>query len=406
MVACKFRSRMSLQIWILLLAVACVMAGNGLIVPILPHYGESFSSSSLLVGMLITIFGVTRLAANYPTGLSYNRFGPTALMVIGNAVLMVGAIGAALATSLEILLFCRAVQGLGSGIFLTAMGVVVAQQSRPGTRGRLLALYQAAVFVGAGLGPVAGGIIAEAFGMTAPFWFYAAVSAFAMAVSATVKGGGPAGPVHPASPRAHLKAVGTNPLLRANLLVSFASGFVRTAALWQLIPILAATRFGMGFDRIGLAVTVTSLANVAILPASGFLVDRFGWRYLPPLASLGFACSLLLIAFGYDETAFWTGVSLAGVFGGLIGPASSAALIELTEPSALPSATGLQRTAGDLGFVTGPVAVGLLADSLDVSDSWGLALTAGLLLASGAAWSLALRRAGKGAPGEREDAGS
>lgn len=377
---------MSARIWILLVLVAFVMAGNGLIVPVLPIYGETFSSSATLVGMLITIFGVARLVANYPTGLLYGRIGPGRLMGFGNGLLLLGAVGAAMATDLYFLLFCRLVQGFGSGIFLTAMGVVVARQSRAGSRGRFMALYQAAIFVGAGLGPAAGGFIAQGFGLSAPFWAYAAISGLAMVVSISVGNDAPADSGAPATSPAILATASL--VLRANLLVSFVSGFVRTAALWQLIPLLAASRYAMGFDRIGIAITVTSLANVVILPISGWLVDRFGWRLLPALASFGFAASLLVVAFGQAEWSFWVGISLAGIFGGLIGPATSTALIELTAPAALPAAMGMQRTAADFGFVAGPVVIGLIADSLG-SESLGLVVTALLLVVSGMAWWLA-----------------
>jgi len=383
---------MSARIWVLLVLVAFVMAGNGLIVPVLPIYGETFSSSATLVGMLITIFGVARLAANYPTGLVYERVGPGLLMGFGNGLLLLGAIGAAMATDLYFLLFCRLVQGLGSGIFLTAMGVVVARQSRAGSRGRFMALYQAAIFVGAGLGPAAGGFIAQGFGLSAPFWAYAAVSGLAMLVSVTVGRDASAPAADTEAPMVRSIAA-AGPVLRANLLVSFVSGFVRTAALWQLIPLLAAARFSMGFDRIGIAVTVTSLANVAILPVSGWLVDRFGWRLLPALASFGFAASLTLIGLGQAEWTFWLGIALAGIFGGLIGPATSTALIELTAPEALPAAMGLQRTAADFGFVAGPVVIGVLADSVLGSESFGLIINALLLLLSGTVWLAAVRTA-------------
>ncbi len=376
---------MSVRIWILLVLVACVMAGNGLIVPILPIYGETFSSSATLVGMLITIFGVARLVANYPTGRLYGRIGPGLLMGIGNGLLFLGAVGAALAWDLYFLLFCRVVQGLGSGIFLTAMGVVVARQSRSGSRGRFMALYQAAIFVGAGIGPAAGGFIAQAFGLSAPFWAYALVSAAAMVVSLTV----PRDPPVDVPETRDTPVALANGILRANLFVSFVSGFVRTAALWQLIPLLATTRFAMGFDKIGIAVTVTSLANVVILPLSGWLVDRFGWRLLPAASSFGYAASLALVAFGHAEWQFWTGVALAGIFGGLIGPATSTALIELTEPRLLPSAMGIQRTAADFGFVTGPIVVGVLGDLLLQSQDFGLMVNATLLTLSGIAWILA-----------------
>lgn len=386
---------MSAKVWVLLVLVAFVMAGNGLIVPILPIYGETFSSSATLVGMLITIFGVARLAANYPTGLVYRRMGPAALMAFGNGLLMAGAVGAALATDLHLLLFCRLVQGLGSGIFLTTMGVVVARQSRAGSRGRFMALYQAAIFVGAGLGPAVGGFIAEHFGIAAPFWAYAVVSAAAMCVSLTVRRENEEN--SPASAPSAPPMILAGSVLRANLFVSFVSGFVRTAALWQLIPLLAATRFSMGFDKIGLAVTVTSLANVVILPLSGWIVDRFGWRLLPSLASFGFAGALAIIAFGRAEWEFWLGVALAGVFGGLIGPATSTALVELTAPEALPAAMGIQRTAADFGFVAGPVAVGILADSAFGSEGTGMLVNIALLLMSGSAWFFAARGASSSA---------
>lgn len=381
---------MSARIWILLVLVAFVMAGNGLIVPILPIYGETFSSSATLVGMLITIFGIARLAANYPTGLAYGRMGPGLLMGLGNALLLAGAVGAALAWDLYFLLFCRLLQGLGSGIFLTSMGVVVARQSRSGTRGRFMALYQAAIFVGAGIGPAAGGFIAQAFGVAGPFWAYAVVSGLAMVVSLSVE----KDPVVEYQPVEAdiLSAPSASLVLRANLFVSFVGGFVRTAALWQLIPLLAATRFSMGFDKIGIAITVTSLANVLILPLSGWLVDRFGWRLLPAMASFGFAGSLILVAVGTAEWSFWLGIALAGIFGGLIGPATSTALIELTEPRLLPSAMGIQRTAADFGFVAGPVTVGLLSDFLLQSEDMGLLVNSALLTLSGIAWAVTARR--------------
>jgi len=379
---------MSVRIWILLVLVAFVMAGNGLIVPILPIYGETFSSSATLVGMLITIFGLARLVANYPTGLVYARIGPGPLMGFGNGLLLLGAVGAAMATDLYFLLLCRLVQGLGSGIFLTTMGVVVARQSRAASRGRFMALYQAAIFVGAGLGPAAGGFIAQGFGLAAPFWAYAVVSGLAMVVSLSVRKDSLAS----AAPESAPLLARASLVLRANLFVSFVSGFVRTAALWQLIPLLAASRYSMGFDKIGIAVTVTSLANVVVLPISGWLVDRFGWRRLPALASFGFATSLALIAIYHAEWSFWVGVSLAGIFGGLIGPATSTALIELTAPRTLPSAMGIQRTAADFGFVAGPVVMGVLADYLLRSETLGLIVTSLLLMISGIVWWLAVRR--------------
>lgn len=385
---------MPAAIWILMFLVGSAMAGSGIIVPVLPIYGQTFSSSATLVGMLITVFGIARLTANFPSGLAYGRFGARNLMIAGNALLFCGAVGAALATSMSFLLACRVLQGVGSGVFLTTAGVVIANHSKPGTRGRLLALYQTAIFVGAAIGPVVGGYIAAAFGLTGPFWAYAIISLCAIIASAVFSqpDNGLSNSEAKAALGPGLRLLIGDVRFAANLAMAFASGFSRTSALWQSIPLLAASRHGMGYDMIGLAVTVTALANVVVLPLAGRLTDRYGSRKLPPFSAALFAGALLLIAFSPGQVGFWSGVVLAGIAGGLNGPSLAAALVEMSPGGLIGPAMGAQRTASDLGFVTGPVAVGLIADLTRFGQVGGLVLTASLLVLAGVIWIAATRR--------------
>ncbi|MFT4123272.1 MAG: MFS transporter [Microbacteriaceae bacterium] len=374
---------------ILLVLVACVMAGNGLVVPVLPLYGSEVSSSATLVGMLITVFGVARLAANFPAGALFRRVGSRRLLVVGSVLLMVGAIGAALCgRDLVALLGWRAVQGIGSGVFLTTVGVLVALRTEPGRRGRLLARYQTAVFIGAGVGPTIGGALAQWWGVGAPFWAYALAAAAALAAALLYE--------HPTSEAVHdpgaageparLRTTMRQPQYLSNLVMTFSNGFVRTAALWQIIPLIAADRFGMDFDLVGIAVTVTSLANLAVLPLSGRLIDRLGWRVPPYIAAFVMAASLALVALSGSVPGFWIGIALVGAAGGFIGPALATSMVEITPTAVLGSATGLQRTVGDVGFVAGPVVVGMLADLGGLDPAATMLLVATLVAASGALW--------------------
>lgn len=372
--------------WLLLVLVACVMVGNGLIVPVLPIYGAELSASSTLVGMLVTIFGVTRLAANFPAGALFRRIGPRALLVVGSALLMLGAVGAALSeNSLTLLLVWRGVQGVGSGVFLTTVGVLVALRSVAGRRGRMLASYQTAIFVGAGIGPTIGGYLAGAFGVSAPFWAYALAAAVALVAAVLY--------VHPSTidtatvpARVPLRRTLWHPQYVANLAMSFSAGFVRTAALWQLVPLVAATHHGMSLALIGIAVTVTSLANVAVLPISGRLVDRLGWRVPPWVAAIVQALALATVGLSASTVAFWVAITVIGITGGFIGPALATSMVEITPTAALGSATGLQRTVGDAGFVLGPVVVGGLMDLAGLTDAGAMLLVAGLVVVSAVWW--------------------
>nr|BFE59447.1 MFS transporter [Dactylosporangium thailandense] len=372
--------------------VAVVMAGNGLVVPALPTYGEKLSASSTLVGMLVTVFGVVRLAANFPAGVLYHRLGSRRLLVAGSALLLLGAAGAALAEhDLVLLLILRGVQGAGSGIFLTTVGVVVALRTEAGRRGRMLARYQTAVFFGAGVGPTIGGILANAWGLSAPFWAYAGAALLALVVAAMFIDGDPPGDELVETSHTGSSGVLRHPQYVANLAMSFSLGFVRTAALWQLVPLVAAHRFAMTLSLVGFAVTVTSIANLVMLPAAGRAIDSLGWRVPPLVAAAAQAAALVLVALGTSPTAFWTGITVLGLAGAFIGPALSTAMVETVPAPALGSATGLQRTVGDAGFVLGPIVIGALTDAGGLSEAGGMLLVAATVIISGAWWLLAVR---------------
>ena len=60
------------------------------------------------------------------------------------------------------------------------------------------------------------------------------------------------------------------------------------------------------------------------------------------------------------------------------------------------AAADFHDTAADFGFVAGPVVIGVLADSLLGSESFGLIITALLLALSGTVWLAAVRRTPSG----------
>lgn len=379
------------DIVVLMLLAAAAMAGNGLIVPVMPDYGRMFSDSALWVGMLITIFGVARMLSNLPTGLATRHISARSLMVAGHVALTLGAVIAALASDLTTLLIGRALQGAGSGIFLTTASACIALKSPPDRRGRMMALYQSAVFAGAGIGPMIGGYLAAAGGLRAPFWAYGVVSLLGafLVLRISIRLPQAAG-----APRASLWRRPA-PLVQANLFMAFANGFSRTAALWYSIPLVATASYGMGVEMIGLAASVTALANLAILPLSGWAVDRFGSHLLPPVSGALFALGLVMIGYGGSEALFWLGATLAGIAGGLNGPSIASALTAITPAEDLGPQFGLQRTISDLGFVLGPLMIGFLADHLGFSAVAGLNVTTGLMLLSALFW-IAIYR--KGAP--------
>ena len=60
----------------LLVMIACIMMGSGLVAPILSLYAQTFGVAGALVGTLITVFGIGRLLANLRTerGIRLHQF--------------------------------------------------------------------------------------------------------------------------------------------------------------------------------------------------------------------------------------------------------------------------------------------------------------------------------------------
>lgn len=380
------------MIGVMIVLIAFVMSGNGLVSPILSVYAATFSASTTMIGMIITLFGIGRLIANMPAGMLSQSFGRRPLLICGPAVLVVGSVGAAVATSFEALLFWRFVQGIGSGIYMTTSTAGLADLAEEGDRGRVMALYQAGMLLGAGIGPAVGGVIAAHYGYAAPFWAYALMSAIALLVAwwsaeETADTGSTDG--GPARSQTHeTRALLADPLFMIVCLVNFALFFTRTASLWQLVPLLGHGEYRMGVDLLGLALGLSAIANFLMLPFAGAMVDRFGAGRVTVWSGVLTAAALGVIALGPTAGWFWAGMVLIGISNSMNGPSIAAYSAEVAPRRAYGPAMGLLRSFGDLGFILGPILVGLLDDLGSAGTRGGIAFNGILVLACTFAFAL------------------
>lgn len=384
----------------ILITVMLVMSGMGVISPVLSIYAASFGVSITMVGLFITAFGIGRLLVNIPTGILAERLGRKRLILAGTLTLCVSSIGAALADSFYGLVFWRFVQGLGSGCYMTVVMASCADLSTPKNRGRVMALYQTAILLGAGMGPAIGGFVAELYGFRAPFWAFAAVAAlaaiFAVFQFTETLDQGPGDTNGSASNAAPSSLSLLSSLLHhrgflAVTIITFGIFFTRTAAQWQLIPLIGDGRFGLSLAVIGIAMTLQAGANLAMLPAAGILIDRFGHNRSILVAVLSLAISLLMIALAPAVWVYFVGVILVGISVGVAGPASTAFAADQAPDGRFGPAMGVLRTFGDAGFVLGPILAGLTADLLVFGYAGGMALNALIIVVGAAIFALATR---------------
>jgi multidrug resistance protein len=373
--------------------ISLIMAGNGLLSPVMSLYAVQFGVGGALIGMVVTLFGVGRLVANMPAGLLSQRLGYRPLMIAGPLFMSIGSFGAALTHDFTMLLIWRFIQGLGSGVYMTSAGAALIEIAAPGERGKIMSYYQGAQLLGSSIGPAVGGFLAEHFGLSSPFLAYGAVGIVASAVAALsfqdMERPPPPAPGEVVSLGGLMRQL---PFLLLCLLY-FSIFFTRTAAQWQTIPLLGHEHFGLSVDVLGLALTVMALANFSMLPWSGRMIDTFGPRRITICAVSLTGISLTLIAAAPHVALFWVGMVLLGIASGFSSPAVAACIGEVVPRRLYGPAMGTLRVCGDCGFIVGPLIVGSIADLTPYGNSGGLFANAALVLFAATVFGLGNRRA-------------
>jgi DHA1 family multidrug resistance protein-like MFS transporter len=362
--------------------------GFGSVVPVLPLYARSFGVSQAAIGLSIAVYGLARFLVAVPVGQLSDRLGRRPALALGGLVTAAGNLLCAYAPNYPIFVGARFVAGVGAAFVLTAGQIVLADITTPAGRGRAMAIYQGSFLFAVGLGPFPGGLLAERFGLAAPFVAYAVAGSLAAVVgwfrvpeTMTLRGRETASSLPTPPFGAQLRILATRIGFLLVSLVSFASAFTRTGALFNVIPILGQDRLRLSPDRIGFALALGSLAGFGLTYPAGVLVDRYGRKTVIVPATLLSSASLLLFLLAPSYAWFLAAALVWSIAQGVGGAAPTAYAVDVAPPRMNAAAMSLYRTLGDSGYVVGPIVLGLVTDGFGVETA--LVTGAGLLAGVG-----------------------
>jgi MFS family permease len=365
--------------------IAVNQLGFGAIVPVVALYARSFGVRQAAIGVAIAVYGLARVLLAVPVGKLTDVLGRRAALALGGVVTAGGNLLCAYAPSFSVFVAGRFIAGGGAALVLIAGQIVLADITTPARRGRVMAIYQGVFLFAVGVGPYPGGLLAERFGLAAPFVIYAGAGLVASAVAwLSIP--------ETRQPRVSAEAVATPPPFAAQVrlltthrgfvlvsLVGFVNAVVRTGALFNVVPVLARDRLLLGTDRIGFGLALASVAGLALAYPAGVLVDRYGRKtvIVPATAAAGLSMLVFLLASSY--AGFLTGCMLWSVAVGVSGAAPAAYAADVAPPGMNAAAMSTFRMLSDVGYVLGPIALGAVTD-LSGADA-ALTTAAALMLA-------------------------
>jgi MFS family permease len=365
------------------------------VVPALALYARSFGVSQASVGLAISVYGLARFMVALPSGRLADGLGRRTTLAVGGLVTVAGNLLCAYAPGFWVFLAARFVAGAGAALVLNGSQIVLADITAPARRGRTMAIYQGVFLFAAGIGPLPGGLLARWIGLAAPFLTYAVAGGLVTLLAwlrvpetrnlrRSPESMGAAAPLPPPF-RQQVRLLTHHVGFMLVGAIAFTNAVARTGALFALIPILGRDRLSLTPERIGLALALTSLIGLALVYPSGILVDRYGRKTVIVPATLVAGVSLGVFLLAPSYAWFVAGCLVWGMASGLSGAAPSAYAADVAPAGMNAAAMSTYRLLGDVGYVLGPLVLGLVTDLFGVEAA--LAVAAMLLAIVGLAFA-------------------
>lgn len=157
------------------------MLGLFMILPVLSLFSEQLEGATpLLIGLAISIYGLSQALLQIPFGLLSDRFGRKKIIIIGLILFSAGSLVAAVSTTIYGVLLGRALQGCGA--IAAAIMALLADLTQEVHRTKAMATIGASIGISFGVAITLGPILAAYIGIQGIFYLTAILAVIAIFV--------------------------------------------------------------------------------------------------------------------------------------------------------------------------------------------------------------------------------
>ncbi len=368
---------MKLEVWeknlyAVWVAQFLALMGANLVFPFIPFFikdlgVESDSSAALWSGVAGTATGVMLFVSSPLWGSLADRFGRKKMLLRAYAGALLTISAQALVQSLWQLIALRALQGAFVGT-IPAATALIASGTPQRRMAYALGLVQMAVFTSQTVGPVVGGLMAEAVGFRWTFALGGIMYAISFAlcwfmVQETFVRPEPGDrPAYLENLRSVMRVPSMLLLITVMFLVSSAATFVR-----PVVPLLVEGFTDASVEtKSGLVFAAVALTSAIAAVVSGQLAERTGYRKALVVATLGAGIAYVPIAYANSLPPLLVLFAAVGIFSGAMIPMVNA-LIGASAPAGKHGAAfGMVGSAQALSFAVAPLLGGLTAQQFGI----------------------------------------
>lgn len=330
------------------------LLGFGIIIPLLPFYGDAVGASPFQIGLLFASYSLFQIIASPWLGHLSDQHGRRPILIFS----LIGTVASfallAVANTLFLLFAARIIDGLSGGNISTARAYI-SDITEEKDRARAYGIIGAAFGLGFIFGPALGGLLGR-YGYAAPAWAAAILAAIALVMtyiwlpetnrtSRAARG----------NPWREIPLLLRRPVLGRLLGLDFVywaslSVYQTTFALFGKI------RFDWEIAEVGYVLALIGFIGAFIQGgAVGPIVKRYGEKQVFVVGILLTALGLGAAAFIYDPILFVIALIPAAVGGALSNPTLIALISQNAARDEQGRVQGVSGALESLGRTVGPV---------------------------------------------------
>ena len=348
--------------------------GNGIGLPVLPELTKLYGVSIVQASWVFVVFLLGTLVASLPTGMLIDRIGRRWILLAGPVVVALSSLliaKAAVSGSFSELLVYRFIAGVGTQMWMQSRITVIADTGAVQQRGKQVTQMFGVQSIGALSGPLIGGFAAVTWGLWSPFLIHAGLTLLSIIPTYfVVKESAPA-----ARRAAEAVVEGSRwaLLLRKPIPTVFSIQFltnVTRGAVFEGGVILLYPSYVYGLDPAELGVLRSAMAvgTVPIMFSTGFVMDRFGRKYIVVpgllLTSLSMASVSVTAFAGLSLSWFIASFVFVHLSMGVISGNMQTLGTDVAPPQARGLFFGVSRLVAQGGSTASPTSFGLLSGTL------------------------------------------
>ncbi len=364
----KIPDVMSRDFMILMLALAVVGLGFGLISPITPDLARRLGISDAAMGGIFALYFVTFVLAMPPSGYLVDRIGRKKMICGGLVVFSLTTFGLAFVTDAFQFAALRATEGIGAAMVTPAAFALTIDIVPENKRATAMGIEGTVQMIGVFAGPAVGGFIAGEISFYYPFYIGAALSLACAFIVSMVREPKIVQSVEHPSILMMFGAWRRNVQANRNLIALTVRGFVMgiVQGMFMVVMILYwRDDIDMTLTEVGIAMSIGTIVMGAGTIYFGTLSDKHG--RIPFLLAGGAVMTAALVAIVFAQTVahIYIMVAFLELGASISNPSVGALIADTILKEERGRVMGAYQTVQGLGNIAGLSGLSLLYERID-----------------------------------------